>query len=342
MWTIANTTPYAVEAQLLRDASGAETLAVVTKGSFVIRADGQCCPDCEQTPIVQVPQYAGVPACSSLLRDTDFVLHKPTTDVLVSGHAYAGAPRRTSTMVTMEVGPIAKRLRVWGDRHWERSALRWSASAPLPFERVPLLYERAFGGSAGAARADGIWSCDPRNPIGRGFKAAELRREGDPLPNIEPEDGRQAPAGLGAISRHWSPRVELAGTHNEAWRSKRFPLPPEDFDPRFYNAAPSDQQPRQHLIGGEPAYLENLTPDGSLRFVIPKVWLTLNTTIGLDVEGHRAQLHTLVLVPDERRVEMTWVSTLRCHGRATRIRRIHVREKPRVGLGAQMRRRAGA
>lgn len=340
MWTVANTTPYVIEAQLLRDASGAETLAVVAKGSFVVGADGQCSPDCKQTPIVKVPQYAGEPGRSSLLRDTDFVVQKPTTDVLVLGHAYADSP--DATVVTMQVGPIAKRLRVWGDRHWERGALRWSASSPLPFERMPLLYERAFGGSDGAPGADGFWSCEPRNPIGRGFKASELRKEGDPLPNFEPEDGRAAPAGLGAISRHWSPRVELAGTHDDVWRSKRFPLPPEDFDPRFNNAAPSDQQSPRYLEGGEPVYLENLTADGALRFVLPKVWLTLNTTIGSDVEAHRAQLHTLVLVPDERRVEMTWVSTLHCHGRTTRIRRIHVREKPRVALGTPMRRKAGA
>ena len=342
MWTVANTTPYVVEALLLRDSSGAETLTVVTKGSFVITPEGQCSTDCEQTSIVHVPQYAGEPARSSLLRETDFVLHKPTTDILLLGHAYAGSTDGTSAMVTMKVGPIEKRLRVWGDRHWERGALRWSASAPRPFERMPLLYERAFGGSAGAPRADGVWSCDPRNPVGRGFKAADLREEGAPLPNFEPEDGSEAPAGLGAISRHWSPRVMLAGTHDDAWRRKRFPLPPENFDVRFCNAAPIDQQPKQHLTGGEPVYLENLTPDGALRFVLPKVWLTLNTTIGSDVQAHHAQLHTLLLVPDQRRIELTWVSTQRCHGRTTRIRRIHVREKPRVALGTPMRRRGGA
>lgn len=342
MWTVANTTPYVVESEVLRDRSGAETLVVVVKGTFIVRTDGQCDVDDEQVTIVRVPQFIGPPGQSSLLCDSDFVIVKPTTDVLVYGHAYAGpGTGGKSVVVKMEVGPVTKRLRVWGDRHWQWAALRWSATDPLPFERMPIVYERAFGGSIGAPGADGIWRCDPRNPVGRGFGGGDHRKEGDPLPNVEYDDARKLPAGLGAISRHWSPRLELAGTYDTAWRENRFPLPPDDFDARFYNAAPPDQQPERHLVGGESVSLENLNPNGSLRFALPRVWLALNAQIGTDVEALRTELHTVLFRPDERRVVMTWVSTFRCQGRTTKLRLIHVREKPRVALSTAARAEGG-
>lgn len=37
-------------------------------------------------------------------------------------------------------------------------------------------------------------------------------------------------------------RVRWAGTYNDLWRTQRSPLLPRDFNPRFYNCAPLDQQ----------------------------------------------------------------------------------------------------
>src|SRR4029079_3507430 len=68
----------------------------------------------------------------------------------------------------------------------------------------------------------------------------------------EDQDGAQAPftrwpiraaeGGWAAIPAHWSQRARFAGTYDDAWRESRWPLPPEDFDPRFFNVAPIDQQ----------------------------------------------------------------------------------------------------
>lgn len=343
MLNVANTTRYVVEAEVLRDKSGAETLVVVTKGTFVVKPDGHCAVDEVQAPIVRVPEYIGRPGHSSLLSESDFILVKPTTDLLVLGHAYAPAgSQATSVIVGMQVGSVTKRLRVWGDRRWQKGALRWSASDPDPFDRLPMIYERAFGGSIGEPSLDGVWSCDVRNPIGRGFGASENRQEGDLLHNIEYEDARDTPAGVGPIPRHWQPRVPLAGTYDDAWRADRFPLPPHDLDDRFYNAAPTDQQPQHLLVGGEPVRLLNLTSTGSWQFSLPRVWLVFNTQIGHNVHAHRAQLHTVTLQPDARRLVLTWVSTLRCHGFTSRLGTVHVREKPLVPLSAAVSARAAS
>jgi hypothetical protein len=331
VWTVANTTPYVVEATVLRNPSGTEIFVVVLKGTFFVQPDGTCEVDEEQLPITRIPEYSAIPGRSSLVCDSDFVPVKLTTDVLLVGHAYAQrGGGSTSVIVHMRVDAVEKRLRVWGDRHWNQGVTGWTASDAMPFARMPIEYERTLGGSIGAPTPDGVWRCDPRNPIGRGFGGTAHRYNGEALANIEYEDSRSAPAGFGPICRHWSPRVELAGTHDDIWRQDQFPLPPIDFDDAFYNTAPADQLPTRHLSGGEKVSLKNLTPEGAMEFVLPEVHLVFNTQIGAAVEPHEAKMHTLLFRPDERRVVMTWVSTLPCQGRTSKIRRIHVCERQPV------------
>ena len=50
------------------------------------------------------------------------------------------------------------------------------------------------------------------------------------------------PAGFGFTGRPWSPRIALAGTHDEKWLEEQHPYPPQDTDCGYWNAAPVDQQ----------------------------------------------------------------------------------------------------
>ncbi|WP_447753855.1 DUF2169 family type VI secretion system accessory protein [Pseudomonas nicosulfuronedens] len=52
----------------------------------------------------------------------------------------------------------------------------------------------------------------------------------------------QLPAGLGVVGRAWTPRLQMAGTYDDAWRNKRWPYLPDDFDFGYWNCAPRDQQ----------------------------------------------------------------------------------------------------
>ena len=84
----------------------------------------------EQDPPVLAPKYRGDPAATSLLYDSDFYLTKPTTDVLLHGHAYApGGKPATQVDVTMRVGEVRKTLRVTGDRPYQKSAFGLRARA---------------------------------------------------------------------------------------------------------------------------------------------------------------------------------------------------------------------
>jgi len=53
---------------------------------------------------------------------------------------------------------------------------------------------------------------------------------------------RHRPAGFGALGRAWSPRLPRAGTYDADWLAHRHPGLPEDFDFRYWNGAPDDQQ----------------------------------------------------------------------------------------------------
>ena len=79
---------------------------------------------------------------------------------------------------------------------------------------------------------------------------------------------------------------------------------PTDFDPRFNQVAPIDQQSRA-IAGGEVVRLVNLTPDGIWQFRLPRlhvpVWLVYD-------RGHsrpELRLDTVWIEPDARRVRMT-------------------------------------
>src|SRR5947199_300693 len=80
------------------------------------------------------------------------------------------------------------------------------ASSPAPFAKLPLRYERCFGG-ADPGRPDDPATADPRNPVGRGFYADNAAAIGQPLPNvehvkarIESRRDRPAPCGFGPIA----------------------------------------------------------------------------------------------------------------------------------------------
>ena len=60
----------------------------------------------------------------------------------------------------------------------------------------------------------------------------------------------------------------------------RSPLWANDFDDRYHQSAPADQRAAGFLRGGELVELTNLTPDGVLRFSLPKVHVGFTTFFG--------------------------------------------------------------
>ena len=341
MWQVDNRTPFAAERGWVRDRNGAEIWLVAVKCTFDVRPDGSAEIAAEQPPVLRAPEYVGEPGKSSLRFESDLVLTKTTTDVIFSGHAYAPDGRAvTDLQVGFSIGPLRKFLRATGDRRW----VGFGISSPEPFTKMPIVYERAFGGvDLKSPQPERDW--DWRNPVGTGFAVARDNLTGTALPNIEyPNEmisawtDRPRPAGFGPIGGYWQPRVTLAGTYDDRWTKERLPLLPEDFDDRFFQCAPADQQAPSFLHGGEPVVLYRMTPAGELRFTLPKVFLGFDTRFydgSREIHKER-RLHSVILEPDYPRVSLVWHTSLPCHFKVQKLERTIVTLKTELGGGPEI------
>lgn len=343
MWALDNQTPYAADRSWVRDRNGAEIWLVAVKGTFSINPDGSTRVADDQAEVQLAPKYSGEPGKSSMLYESDLPRTKVTTDVIVNGHAYApgGEPAKSVT-VTFRVGDLTKSLLVTGDRVWKGiSFVTWQTPCE-PFVKMPMTYERAYGGVDLKSKKPN-W--DKRNPVGTGFATRRSHLIGQQVPNIRPAGSRflswlptPHPVGFGVMAPHWTPRVKLAGTCDAKWEAERAPLLPEDFDDRFYQCAPRDQQTTRFLKGGEEVHLINLTPSGSLALRLPRVVLGFETDFGSETVRHRANLHTVILEPDAPRFLMVWHTALPCHAKGTKLRKTRIVQKTllsRPEVGAQ-------
>ena len=311
-----NQTPHPAAWTLAFEPDGREMLVVIVKATYSLPVAGEpAAVAAQQVALVQADQFTGDPGASAPLHETDFAHRKPACDVLLVGSAYAPRGRRVArTEVALEVGALAKRFAVVGERRWRRQLGRATASSPEPFAAMPISYDVAFGGTDGAGAHPEAY---PLNPVGRGYCRQARRSEGRLLPcteelhrPVQDGDGRYAPMALSPIGRNWAPRAGHAGTYDQAWIETTAPLWPADFDPRYFQAAPPDQR-MAYPQGGERVVLRNLTPDGQRAFELParRMPVTFIPHRGRDVTL-RANLDTIVLEPDAERFTLAWRANL--------------------------------
>lgn len=242
MFNVSNETPFAAERTLIADKDGSDVWVVAVKGTFSITNDGKTLVADEQAEVLPFPEHFGDPMTTSLRYECDLDYTKPTTDILLHGHAYAPKGKPTSEVdVTMRVGPISKSLHIVGDRTWRGGILGLKLSEPEPFEKMPISYECAYGGTDLRSDNPKKWGWEPRNPIGTGYTSDGKPSEGQRAPNIEDRGAsiglwksKPRPVGFGPVARHWSPRVQFAGTYDVCWETERLPLLPKDFQERFF------------------------------------------------------------------------------------------------------------
>jgi hypothetical protein len=264
---------------LLADEEGRPLVAPLVQATYAVHANGSLTIADKQIPISLAGELWGEPGKSSYKYEPHFAFTKPATDVALIGHAYARRPGDTEVQVRLRAGPLEKTVRAIGDRYWVKTFGMTSMSAPEPFEKIPLIYERAFGGWDRSHPDPNKHTFEPRNPVGTGFRS----KHGKPgevvrLPNLE--DPRNPlrdyhdtppPACFGFTSPDWQPRASFAGTYDEAWMKDRMPLLPTDFDRRFFNAASPGLIAPGYLKGDEPIWIENASPRGTLSFNLPGV-----------------------------------------------------------------------
>jgi hypothetical protein len=335
MLQIKNRTPFAATILPFQDKNGLDAAAVVIKGTFAIRRSGAVPAIADaQLPIALSDDHHGEPGRSSVRYEADTCPGKPGTDVVLLGHAY-GAARATSMVVELRAGPIRKAVRVSGDRVVYDSGGGWAISDPAPIERVPLVYERAFGGEDTSSPDPAHHEWEPHNPVGVGFIATSSAKdlEGQRVPNLEnpaallrdPHD-RPPPAGFGFIARSWLPRRLYAGTYDEAWQRERCPLLPADFDDRFHHGAPPDQVTSRSFVGGERVSAQGVLPGGgALNLTLPSERIHVSARIkGRDVDC-APRLDTVVIDADEDRVILVWRAVVPCGRDLLYVERVEIR-----------------
>ncbi|HYO67839.1 MAG TPA: DUF2169 domain-containing protein [Archangium sp.] len=312
--SIENKTPLVLEPLFLADEEMRPLLTLVVKATYIIGRDGLTLAE-EQVPVNVAGEYWGVPEESSYRYEPECAFIKVATDVVLVGHAHAPARGTTEVLAGLQVGPVRKMVRVVGERVGFKSMGGISMTKPQPFERMPLLYERAFGGWDKTDPNPAKHGFEPRNPVGVGFRVSPRHfEEGLRLPNLEdPEQPLQgfgqvvSPAGFGFVSPHWQPRASLVGTYDEAWNQKRKPLLPKDFNRRHLNAASSGLVAPGFLRGGESITLAGVSPLGRLSFMLPHVMLKATVQLAGEEEVHPGlNLDTIVLDTDEHRAFLLW------------------------------------
>jgi hypothetical protein len=297
--------------------SGRELLVIVIKGTFVLPKPGEQVRLAEeQLPLIMADTFTGEPGFSAPVQEIDFAPHKQFCDVLLTGHARAPAGREVKRLrAGLRVGTMEKIFDVVGDRVWQAGLTGITASAPQAFIAMPITYDRAFGGADRHSEDESEHDAYLPNPVGRGWHK-HLKNawvDGKPLPNIEevgksvsfPSD-KLKPMALGPLGRGWPQRARYAGTYDQKWLDNVFPFLPKDFDERYYQAAPEDQQlaiPK----GPIEVVLSGFTGDGVRQFVLPHFEAPVHVFPKRgDREDLLATLDTIAFEPDHQRFTMSW------------------------------------
>jgi hypothetical protein len=310
-------------------------------GVGVVRAE-------KARPFVLADVYydGGDAETSTVQYETDQVAYKPATDVVLIGKAYAPAGKPAARIVVaLEVASRKKSIRVLGDRLCRyRPNLSPAFTDPVPFTEMELRYDRAYGGKDLRSMPD-VEFYYPRNTMGKGLALRNVREviEGLALPNLEdpgdlltpervvlgePErwNRQPLPQGLGWFQKTWYPRCSFAGAVpgfvnlDEPMREEALGLVPPGqvalarqfklpgFDVRFCNGA-SPGLVFPYLRGGEAVTLTNLTPDGELRFTLPKDQPRVRLDIGLGDNELQPMLQTVCLHVEDMQLDVLWQAT---------------------------------
>ena len=242
--TLDNKTEFEAHQQMLLDIDG-EKLVTVVKASFEL-PDGASelviAPAERNRPVRSADIPWGEPDVSSIGYPSDLCLRKPGSDVVVVGKGYAPRDQPVPSFdVGVAVGALSKTLRLFGPRLWTGTGN--AMSSPSPIAELELRYEYAWGGFDDSD-PDNLVE-EARNPIGRGKVRELASRAGAAAPQIEDPghliamlETEPAPAGVGAIGRHWMPRRRYAGSYDESWQETRAPLPPVAPPPRSSRPGP--------------------------------------------------------------------------------------------------------
>ncbi len=296
---------------------GRELLVIAIKATYAIpEGDAEPVLADEQVPLTEADEFTGEPGLSAIKYETDFSHRKPMCDVLLNGSAYAPDGKPASQVpVGLKVGPMVKLMNVVGDRNWEAGMVSINPGRADKFIAMPISYDNAFGGVDNFHQDESKHRTYVWNPVGAGFHEDLSGRlvDGSPMPNTEELDKTVTtpdqiykPMAFSAMGRNFKSRYPFAGTYDQQWLDNQAPFWPDDFDYRYFQSAPPDQQ-ITYPVGGEEVALKNLTPNGVVRFQLPKKVMPV---LFIPYKGKEqlinAVIDTVLIEPELSRFSLTW------------------------------------
>lgn len=256
----------------------------------------------------------------------DFVLRDdPTFEVFLLGACYAPYGRPVRQMfVSMTLGAVTRHLVVWGDRVWVGQGNEAHITPAAEFERIPLTYERAFGGSA-EIQIDphSVYPVfEPMNQRGRGFDPQDYAAgcaaqfecpPGYPtvlptprqLPNLEDPHRPIRTWSDHPLPHCWAPIPIDAGfkahvMHARLAQYGKEPPPPVVVQAGFLSAHPDwtfPQPPAINTVVG----VHGVHPTEDLSFVLPRLRVLADYEIGPRQGVLELKPQALVILAEKRR-----------------------------------------
>jgi len=284
--------------------------AVVARATFCLERDTLVFDEKNPFPVGNEPLK--LPE-GELDREVPFL--RNGVDLMILGHAYApdGKPVESLTM-SIKVGQkFLRKILVIGDRVWEGDRDHLKPSRIQPFLKMPLSYQRAYGGRClGEA---GLMAF-PGNSEGRGFYLTPEQALGKPLPNLEDPDHpirswKDQPNPVGTAPYPASGSLRLVNsielTKDPLKEEVRSPsdIRIKRIKPEFFNNAHPSMIIYEPLHPGDIIEISNLTPEGPFRFFLPD--LSMHAHVQLENRHFLfpAHLESIVILGDERRVFFT-------------------------------------
>jgi len=270
-------------------------------------------------------------------------------EVILLGAAYA--KRAGRSLVELSVGPHRRSLQVSGPRRWITAGGTPTISPPEPFERMPMTWEHAYGGSAECwldARSP-FEINHPWNKYGLGFDAARFAADLGKAFRAPPGYPRLRPDYVRALPRcehpdHpirtwtddplpycWATMPTDIGLHarlaSDHMRTRKEPLSQADMLAHIYHRAHPDWV-LPPLAPDARVSLKGATPSGPWAFTLPRLRVAADYVLGERRGTRNLTPHMLVLLPEESRFYIVYrhFFTMKIEGPCERSFRLRLDE----------------
>ncbi len=268
-----------------------------------------------------------VPTPLGLMPRDDLPRADPAFEVIVLGQAHAPRKKPVAQMrVSLRVGATLRELLVTGDRLWQGTGATAVIGPATPFTKMPLTWDRAFGGSADIIvdKDSPVTVADQLNRLGKGFdhsKHVEPLRHmltpppgfptfdpTRPLPNLEDPAAPIATWDDAPRPVCWATLPMDLGLHAQRGMA---PKPDADGFPGtevkpelLHRAHPDWVLPVPEA--GSVVVLDGFTPDDLVAFRLPKLRVIADWIVGEQSGTSELAPQMLVILPEQRQYTLTY------------------------------------